>query len=188
MSAPSRFRDLEKALAALPENVVGEIVFGRLVTQPRPAMRHSVATTNLLGRLTPPFRDGVGGPGGWTFAFEPELALGPHVLVPDIAAWRVETAPVEALDVARVAIAPDWICETLSTSTEAFDREEKALIYGANGIGHLWFLDPMRKSVEAMRNDRGRWRVVGTFQFDDAAASIEPFESVPIDLATIWLR
>jgi len=33
----------------------------------------------------------------WTFLHEPELQLGPHVLVPDVAAWRIEPSDAATL-------------------------------------------------------------------------------------------
>jgi hypothetical protein len=40
---PATYADLE----AVPPHLVAEILFGRLVTHPRPAPRHSVAATRL---------------------------------------------------------------------------------------------------------------------------------------------
>ena len=51
-------------LLALPDNVVGEIVGGKLHVSPRPAPRHAVASSALGGHLGPPFQRGQGGPGG----------------------------------------------------------------------------------------------------------------------------
>jgi Uma2 family endonuclease len=58
------------------------------------------------------------------FLDEPELHLGRHVLVPDLAAWRRERMP-ELPDAPFLTVAPDWICEVLSPSTEGVDRAEK---------------------------------------------------------------
>lgn len=184
MSAPPRLRDLERALADLPPNVVGEILFGRLVTQPRPAPKHAVASSSLGAILAPPFQRGIAGPGDWIVLDEPELQLGPHVLVPDVAAWRRETMP-EVPETARIAIVPDWVCEVLSPSTEAVDRHEKKLVYGANGVGHLWFVDPVARALDVHRSERGEWTHVATFQ-GDAPTRIEPFDAIEFPLAWLW--
>ena len=63
------------------------------------------------------YQFGIGGPGGWIFVNEPELHLGPHVTVPDIAGWRREHM-TEPSDKVYFEIAPDWICEIISPSTE----------------------------------------------------------------------
>src|SRR5881227_3221781 len=80
-------------LLAVPEHLVAEILFGRLVTHPRPAPQHSVAASALGSALGPPFQFASGGPGGWIFMDEPELHLDGHVAVPDLAAWRRERLP-----------------------------------------------------------------------------------------------
>src|SRR5437879_4292337 len=100
-------------LLAVPEHLVAEILFGRLVTHPRPAPRHAVAGSALGSVLGPPFQFGRDGPGGWVFMVEPELHLGSHVAVPDLAAWRRERLP-DLPDTAWIDTAPDWICEVLS--------------------------------------------------------------------------
>src|SRR5690606_40959413 len=75
---PATYEDI----LALPPNVVGEIVYGRLITHPRPAPRHARASSNLGVRIGGPFDLGDGGPGGWWILDEPELHLDGHVLVP----------------------------------------------------------------------------------------------------------
>ena len=50
----------------LPENVIGEIVNGRLITQPRPAPKHARAYSSLGIELGGPFDFGRNGPGGWS--------------------------------------------------------------------------------------------------------------------------
>ena len=117
---------------------------------------------------------------------EPELQLGPHVLVPDLAGWRVETMP-SLPDVARLGIVPDWVCEVLSPSTADFDRDEKMLIYGANGVGHLWLVDPVARTIEAFRSARGRWTSIGTFG-GDVVARLEPFDAISLTIATFFPR
>ena len=107
-----------------PEGMVAEVVGGELSVMPHPRTAHAAAASILGEELGPPFRRGRGGPGGWVFLDEPELRLGPtpEVLVPDLAGWRRDRVPTDFLERAFVDIAPDWICEVLSPSTEAFDH------------------------------------------------------------------
>ena len=70
--------------------MVAELVKGALHLHPRPASRHARATFRLAMKLGDPYDDGVGGPGGWYFAIEPELHLDGDVVVPDLAGWRRE--------------------------------------------------------------------------------------------------
>ena len=112
-----------------PANMVAELVNGALHLHPRPASRHARRRCKLGARLDDPFDNGIGGPGGWFLAIEPELHLGDDVLVPDLAGWRRER-------MARVSrrpgdrARPDWVCEILSPGTRRFDLTEKRARYG----------------------------------------------------------
>src|SRR5690606_41682869 len=76
-----------------PPHSIAEIGDVALSVQPRPAGPPGVAASGLGIDLGGPFQRGRGGPGGWIFHDEPELHFGSDVLVPDLAAWRVERAP-----------------------------------------------------------------------------------------------
>ena len=102
---PATYADIE----ALPPHLVGEILFGHLVTHPRPARRHGGASSALGVAIGAPYQFGNGGPGGWIFVDEPELHLGPHIAVPDIAGWRRERM-TEPADRVWFEVAPDWVC------------------------------------------------------------------------------
>lgn len=177
---PASYADLE----ALPEHLVGEIIDGVLRTHPRPSLRHGLTATSLSDELTGPFQKGRGGPGGWVFVVEPELHLGQDVLVPDIARWRRERFP-SVPDMPFSAVAPDWICEVLSGSTEARDRTVKMGIYGLAGIPHMWLSDPRLQLLEAFANEGGRWLKIGAWSAaDDVRAA--PFDAISFSLADLW--
>ena len=107
-----------------PAHQVAEIIEGTLHTHPRPAPRHTLASSTLGNELGPPFHRGRGGPGGWWILDEPELHLGEDILVPDLAGWRRERM-AELPDTAYLTLAPDWVCEVLSASTRKLDLHEK---------------------------------------------------------------
>ncbi|MDQ3262233.1 MAG: Uma2 family endonuclease [Myxococcota bacterium] len=184
-AAPARRRATYPELAALPDNVVGEIINGDLHASPRPASLHSRATTELSAELTLPFGRGRGGPGGWVILVEPELHLGEDVLVPDLAAWRRERMP-ELPETPAFTLAPDWVCEVLSPSTAAFDRSQKMPVYGAAGVSHAWLVDPVIKTLEVYRLAQPGWVLVGAFTAPRVRA--EPFEAVELELQTLWAR
>jgi Uma2 family endonuclease len=171
-------------LLAVPEHLVAEILFGRLVTRPRPAPRHSAAASALGSALGPPFQFGSGGPGGWIFMVEPELHLGPHVAVPDLAAWRRERLPALPEN-AWIDVAPDWICEVLSPSTEHYDRGDKRTIYADAGVGHVWHVDPVLKMLEVFELRERKWLLFGVFH-DDASVSAPPFTQPGFSLGLLW--
>ena len=183
-----RRQALYDAYCAVPEHERAEIIDGTLYVSPRPAPRHANAATGLGAELRGPFQRGRGGPGGWWILFEPELRLVDlEPMVPDIAGWRVERMPVLP-EIAYFTMAPDWICEVLSKSTEAIDRMKKLPIYAAHGVSHVWLIDPIAKTLEVhtLGDDR-RWRDVRIYE-GDARVRAEPFAAVELELAGLWAR
>lgn len=71
-----------------PAHEVAELLNGTLYTHPRPRTAHARSATVLGVELGGPFDRGRGGPGGWLLLDEPELHLGLHVIVPDLAGWN----------------------------------------------------------------------------------------------------
>ena len=117
---------------------------------------------------------GGGGPGGWRILPEPEMHLGKHVLVPDLAGWRhprLERLP----DTAYIAVSPDWICEIVSPLTVRLDRSKKLATYARERVGHAWLLDPIARTLEVLRLEAGRWTILGAHENDDVVRA-EPFE------------
>ncbi|AIA54137.1 hypothetical protein [Acidithiobacillus caldus] len=72
----ARYEDL----LSLPDNVVGEIIAGQLVTRPRPAPANARASSVLGNKVGTPFDLGEGGPGGCWIFDEPELHLSQDIL------------------------------------------------------------------------------------------------------------
>jgi Uma2 family endonuclease len=177
---PATYADLE----ALPPNMAGEIIFGVLHAHPRPTPRHGVAAGELQLEVGTPFGRGRGGPGGWIFLPEPELHLGPHVVVPDIAGWKRErltpfptTAYIEA--------PPDWLCEVLSPSTQKIDRTDKLVVYATFGVGHCWYVDPIARTLEVLALTDGKWLLAATFK-DAEPVTAPPFEVHTFPLDVLW--
>src|SRR5262245_12218563 len=89
---PATYEDLCK----VPDHLVAEILDGELVVSPRPASPHAHAASVINSDLGSAFNRPPGdpkGPGGWRVLYEPELHLGPDILVPDMAAWRRDRMP-----------------------------------------------------------------------------------------------
>lgn len=179
---PATYADL----LAVPDHLVAEILDGELHTSPRPAIPHAVATSGLSADLIGPFDRGRGGPGGWWILVEPELHLADDVIVPDLAGWRRARVPELPRD-AFLEIAPDWVCETISPSTERIDRGTKLAIYARERIAHLWLVNPIAETLEAYRLEQGRWVLLVTHT-GDARARIEPFDAVELELWRLWGR
>jgi Uma2 family endonuclease len=173
-------------LLAVPSHLVAEIINGELRTQPRPGGPHAAAASILGMVLGNPFHRGSGGPGGWVILDEPELHLDQDVLVPDLAGWRRERMPVVP-DAAAFDLAPDWIAEVLSPSTEAIDRTEKLPIYARSGIEYVWLLNPRLQTLEAFSIDGDGYRLLGAWR-GEVTVRLPPFEAVEMELGGLWAR
>jgi len=171
-------------IVALPEGIVGEIMDGELITHPRPAPRHAESSTNLTAIIVGPFRFGIGGPGGWIILDEPEIQLGPHTLVPDLAGWRRERLP-SLPEKGPLHVVPDWACEVLSPTTESDDRRRKLRIYAQHRVGHVWLLDPLVRTLEVFRLHEATWIVAGLYGADDTVRA-EPFDAIELPLRLLW--
>lgn len=186
--AGDRRRELYEAYLRVPEHQHAEIVRGTLYVMPRPAPRHANASSVLQVEIGGAFHRGRGGPGGWWILFEPELHLEElEPMVPDLAGWRIERM-AELPDTAYFSLAPDWVCEVPSKSTETLDRNEKLPLYAAHGVGHVWLVDPIGKTLEVhAAPDGGRWREVRVYQ-GDAKVRAAPFDAIELDLEALWSR
>ncbi len=169
-----------------PAHMVAELLSGELFLQPRPAMRHGQAASTLGMLLGTPFQLGRGGPGGWFIQDEPEIHFADHVLVPDLAGWRRDEGSDLDLTKAFATVPPNWVCEVLSPSTQGVDRVRKLPIYAEHGVGHVWLVDPINRTLEVFQLQEGRWTLIGTYE---AAAEIqsEPFEAISFDLSLLWV-
>lgn len=178
--------EVVEAYRSAPKNMVAEILDGALSLMTRPRPRHTKAAARIAHALGGFHDPDDNEPSGWIVLVEPELHLGPRpdVIDPDLAGWRRERLPEEP-DTAAIHVAPDWICEILSDSTEALDRGPKRRIYRREGVGHLWLCDPRIKTLEVYRLEGGRWTELDTFE-GDTKIRAEPFDAIELDLARIW--
>lgn len=189
MAQPRRKATYED-LMQVPEWKVAEIVDGELIVSPRPATPHAYAATAMGSDIGASFMGPPGTPdrpGGWWVLFEPELHFDDDVLVPDMAAWRRDRMALLP-NAPFVTQTPDWVCEVVSPSTGRIDRARKMRIYAREGVAHLWFVEPLARTLEVYRLDEAerRWVVVENFGGDDVVRAV-PFDAIQLDLARWWL-
>ena len=72
-------------------------------------------------------------------------------------------------DTAYFDLAPDWVCEVLSPSTEWLDRDKKLRVYASAGVWHVWLVDPLARSLEVLRRAGAAWTRVATHVDRDVA-------------------
>ena len=174
-------------LCAVPDHLVAELVDGELVVSPRPSARHALVTSRLGAQLGHAFdgpSGGADGPGGWVVLDEPELHLGPDVLVPDLAAWRRTRLP-SIPDAPFLTLTPDWVCEVLSPRNTVLDRVQKLPIYAREGVGHAWSIDAVAHTLEVFRLHDGRWLLEAVHHGDGAVAAT-PFDALAVSMARWW--
>lgn len=170
-------------LLAIPDEERAEIIGGRIVALPPPLPRHGRAQRVVGSVIGKRFDDddGQGGPGGWWILPEVDVQLSPHDVVrPDVAGWRRERLP-NPWDMRPVDIVPDWICEILSRSNAAHDRVRKRELYARYSVSFYWLLDPMERTLEALRLDANTWQEIGSYG-DGSIARIAPFDAIEIDV------
>jgi Uma2 family endonuclease len=184
MAEPARRRATYQDVLDAPRHKVAEIIRGELRLSPRPAGPHAEVTSTLAAELIAPFKLGRNGPGGWIILFEPELHLDDDIVVPDLAGWRRERLPAVD-DVPYFTLAPDWLCEVLSPSTEKADRADKLAIYAAAGVRNVWLLHPIRRTLEVLRLHEARWLALAVHR-DDERVRAEPFDAIDLELSALW--
>jgi Uma2 family endonuclease len=186
MSAPARKKATYQDVLDAPPTKVAEVVAGVLYTSPRPASLHANTTSALNFHIGGPFHRDPAGPGGWWILFEPELHLGEDVLVPDLAGWRRDRMD-RIEDVAYFTLAPDWVCEVLSPSTEQLDRKGKLEAYARAGVAHVWLVDPRARTLEVLRREEdAKWKLLAVHAEDERPRAA-PFDAVELPLAALWL-
>jgi Uma2 family endonuclease len=184
MGDPARRRATYEDVLKAPAHKVAEIIAGDLRLSPRPSGPHTNVASVLGGEIGPPFGRGRGGPGGWLILDEPELHLCDDIVVPDLAGWRRERM-AKVADEPYFTIAPDWLCEVASPSTEKMDRAEKLPIYAREGVKHAWIIEPKKRTLEAFRLEGGRWLLLSVYK-DSDRVRIEPFDAIELDLSVLW--
>jgi len=182
MTSPATLAELD----ALPPGITGEIIEGVLYTMTKPRARHQRTTLKIGGGIGAPFDDGIGGPGGWWIITEPGIELPNNTpeIVPDVAGWRRHRMPELPFD-DPIRVVPDWVCEILSPTTRRHDLLVKLPYYAKIGVAYAWLVDLEARTLTSQRLESGRWLTLGTYG-DDTEARIEPFDEVPLDIASWW--
>ena len=174
---PATYADIE----ALPPHVIGEIVFGSLHVHGFPP-RTGFTIGALVSELMSAFC--TSRHGDYYVLSRPELHLGPHVVVPDIAGWKRERL-TPFPETAFIETPPDWLAEVLSPSTQTVDRTDKLAVYAEFGVGHCCYVDPVAKTLEVLVLTGGKWLLAAAFKDADSVTA-PPFEAHTFPLDVLW--
>jgi Uma2 family endonuclease len=186
VSEPARKAATIDDLLAIPEEYRRhEIIDGMLVEKDAASGRHRAAQVRLARRLGPyDRRPGGRWPGGWWFATEAEVQFSDsQVFRPDIAGWRRERLDVLPSTV-PVTVAPDWICETLSTNKQN-DLIKKKRAYHLHQVRHYWLIDPFEETFAVYR-----WHSDGYVETQIAERQdlvrAEPFDAIQFRVGVLF--
>ncbi len=188
---PATYADLE----AVPPHLVAEILFGHLVTHPRPAPRNgrrrAVSTGTSTNMNQPPFDANgiVDWPAsrltGWVVIDEPELHLGPNIVTPHIAGWRRERF-AESPDKWWFEVPPDWVFDLLTPATSGVVKSVKRRVYSEAAVPFLWWGSPQPHMLEVFKLQAKDWLLVDTFTPEDELISPLPFIELKFSLGLLW--
>ena len=70
-----------------------------------------------------------------------------------------------------MTVAPDWLCEVLSTSTRRINLHEKRPISAREGVAHLWLVNPTDRTLEAFELHDGQWLLIASARDDEAVSN-----------------
>jgi Uma2 family endonuclease len=184
----SRARKLQAAtvddLLAIPEaERFHEIIGGELVQKAMPSFRHGRAQSRLSQQVGGPYdrRPGQGGPGGFWFVTEVEIAFAPtDIYRPDVSGWRRERLPTLP-DTWPIDVRPDWICEILSPSNAQNDLFKKLRGYQRAAVPHYWIIDPVAETLAVYRWTPDGFLLV-TVASGGERVRAEPFDAVELSV------
>ena len=121
----------------------------------------------------------------WWILREPELRLGGQILAPDLVGWRRER--MERLpDTQYLTLAPDWVCQVLSTEQHRRELPDRRRLYAREGVRHLWLVHLAERTLEAFELRDCGWVLITTAK-DDDPVSIRPFDAITFSLGDLWL-
>ena len=86
----------------------------------------------------------------------------------------------------RFEVAPDWVCEILSPSTEQKDRTLKLPLYARYSVAHAWLVAPLARSLEAFELGDGQWVLLGAIG-EAEPVCFPPFAAITFSLADLWV-
>lgn len=126
-------------LDALPDDGLRhELIDGQFVMSPAPGTDHQVIADSFVEILRPLVR----GTDLRVLSAPYDVALGPHVVEPDVLIAR--RADFTAKD---LPAPPLLVIEVLSPSTRHLDRGRKRELYAEAGVAHYWIVDPDAPSI-----------------------------------------
>ena len=171
--------------AALPEDVPGELVDGRLVEDEVPTFVHEVVVAwliRLFGNWLALQRGGFVGASGSKF-----LVGGGRGRKPDVYVY-LPGRPLPRARASASDLPPDVMVEVVTPSPRPTrrDRIEKAAEYAAFGVRTDWIVDPTLRSLEVLElGADGRW-VHAVAASEGVVSTVPLCDGLAVDLDALW--
>jgi Uma2 family endonuclease len=180
---------------AIPEEKGAELLDGRIVYHASYGLKHGFTKGQLVTHLSPynrriggPGGGGAAAPGGWWISMTVDMLIGGVGCRPDVIGWRRDKNPRVPEPDKRgvVTVAPDFICEVLSSSTARYDQGAKRDAYFHAGVPHYWLVDPIHKTLTVLeRTERGYLIALVAGPGDLVRAA--PFDVVEIPVTELFM-
>jgi Uma2 family endonuclease len=174
------------ALDAFGEDDHVEVIDGELVHETMTSFEHGDAQISLGGELKRHFSGGgpPGGDGGWWIASEVDVEYSKtQVLRHDLSGWRKARVPTRPIG-KRVTIAPDWVCEILSTNRNR-DLVDKRRILHSFSVPHYWIMDLEEPLLTVLRYHPDGYLIVAGAKPGERVP-LEPFGAVELDVDRLF--
>ena len=62
---------------------------------------------------------------------------------------------------------------------------QKLSIYAREKVAHAWLIDPLARTLEVLRLERGRWTILSTYAGSEVVRA-EPFTDIELELSALW--
>ncbi len=169
--------------AALPEDIEGELVDGRLVEEEMPDNVHEEVVRFLIVLLSvwalP--RGGFVLPSGATFRTRARRGRRPDV---SVYLSGVPAPPRRGVNRRPPEIAVEVLSPTPSDRRR--DRVEKLDEYAQFGVCYYWIIDPEARSLEVFARDEDGRYVLVVAATDGQLTSVPGCDGLTIDLDALW--
>jgi len=167
--------------ARLPDEPRCELLYGHLVVNPSPNLRHQ----RVLGALNDLLRRYAGENGGQVFFAPLDVRLAEHSIVqPDLIYVSQQRRDVLQ---ERIFGAPDLVVEVLSPSTARRDLGAKLRLYAEAGIAEYWVIDPANRTCELLtRQDGGEGPAFRLLPPESGIHRSRALPGLAFDSAAFW--
>lgn len=115
---------------------------------------------------------------GWTIVEGAITRIAGQRRIVEIAGWR-SARFVQGVN-GLYQVTPDWLCEPAEA-----DRAAQLASYLGQGIGHVWLVDPLTRTLDVYRFTSSGYSHV-TISQGNARLRAEPFSAFDLDLSSIW--